>query len=167
MVLASGKPSALVDWNNNYGSDPDKAVIFHCSGFPKELFVPETVTTDDLPVMSYQDIIAGTVGKENTYGAIVGRVKATPFTYCRVSTDDYQGRIQAYLGEGEFTDDPMKTFGGYGVVRIPQFQTLLKYICNNGFEHHVAVNPSHTAFAVEEAFSKYLGWQVYHHAPCE
>ncbi|RPJ38444.1 MAG: fucose isomerase, partial [Chloroflexi bacterium] len=25
MVLASGKPSAIVDWNNNFGSDPDKA----------------------------------------------------------------------------------------------------------------------------------------------
>ena len=25
MVLASGKPSALVDWNNNYGATPTKA----------------------------------------------------------------------------------------------------------------------------------------------
>ena len=37
MALASGKPSALVDWNNNYGDDPDKCVIFHCSNLPKDV----------------------------------------------------------------------------------------------------------------------------------
>ena len=28
MALASQRPSALVDWNNNYGEDPDKCVVF-------------------------------------------------------------------------------------------------------------------------------------------
>jgi L-fucose isomerase-like protein len=160
MAQASGKPSALVDWNNNYGEDPDKAVIFHCSNLPKEIFVTKG---GDAPVMDYQEIIAGTVGKENTYGTIVGRMAAAPFTYLRVSTDDMAGKIRAYVGEGELTDDPLKTFGGYGVVRIPKFQQLLAYICNNGFEHHVAVNPSRLSAGVKEALSKYLGWDVYLH----
>ena len=155
MALASGKPSAIVDWNNNYGDDPDKGVIFHCSNLPKALF-------EDAK-MSYQDIIAGTVGKENTYGTVVGRLKSGPFTYCRVSTDDSWGIIRAYVGEGELTDDPLQTFGGYGVVRIPDFQGLLHYICANGFEHHVAINPSQTAAAVHEALGKYMGWDVYFH----
>jgi L-fucose isomerase-like protein len=155
MALASGKPSALLDWNNNYGGDPDKGVIFHCSNLPKDFF-------EDVE-MSYQDIIAGTVGKENTYGTVVGRIKSGPFTYCRVSTDDARGVIRVYLGEGEVTDDPLKTFGGYGVVNIPDFQGLLKHICENGFEHHVAVNRSQVAAAVNEALSKYLGWDVYYH----
>ena len=155
MALASGKPSALVDWNNNYGDDPDKGVIFHCSNLPKDFF-------EDIE-MSYQDIIAGTVGKENTYGTVVGRIKSGPFTYCRVSTDDSRGVIRVYVGEGEVTDDPLKTFGGYGVVHIPNFQGLLKHICGNGFEHHVAVNQSQVAAAVNEALSKYLGWDVYYH----
>jgi L-fucose isomerase-like protein len=97
MVLASGRPSALVDWNNNYGEDPDKGVVFHCSNLPKTIFV------DDIPVMDYQAIIAGTVGRDNTYGTVVGRVRENPFTYLRVSTDDLVGEIMAYLGEGEFT----------------------------------------------------------------
>ena len=155
MALASGKPSALVDWNNNYGDDPDKGVIFHCSNLPKDFF-------EDIE-MSYQDIIAGTVGKENTYGTVVGRIKSGPFTYCRVSTDDSRGVIRVYVGEGEVTDDPLKTFGGYGVVHIPNFQGLLKHICGNGFEHHVAVNQSQVAAAVNEALSKYLRWDVYYH----
>ena len=142
MAQASGKPSALVDWNNNYGEDPDKGVVFHCSNLPKDIFVEKG---EGAPVMDYQEIIAGTVGKENTYGTVVGRVKAAPFTYLRVSTDDAAGKIRAYVGEGELTDDPLKTFGGYGVVRIPNFQKLLRYICENGFEHHVAINPTHIA----------------------
>ena len=31
LQLASETPSALLDWNNNYGNDPNKAVCFHCS----------------------------------------------------------------------------------------------------------------------------------------
>jgi len=156
LQLASGKPSALVDWNNNYGDDRDKGVFFHCSNFPKHFFA-------ETPKMDYQAIIAGTVGKENTHGTVVGRLKSGPFTYCRVSTDDTQGAISAYMGEGELTEDPLQTFGGYGVVHIPNFQGLLHYICDNGFEHHVAINLSQTACAVHEALGKYLGWDVYHH----
>ena len=157
MALASGRPSALVDWNNNYGDDPDKGVVFHCSNYPK------SVLAEDIPVIDYQDIIAGTVGKDNTWGTLQGRVKTAPFTYLRISTDDLQGKIVAYVGEGEFTDDPINTFGGYGVVRVPGFQKLLAYICENGYEHHVAINQSLVANAVYEALTKYLGWQVYYH----
>ena len=38
LQLASGTPSALLDWNNNYGDDPNKAVCFHCSNLPKHFF---------------------------------------------------------------------------------------------------------------------------------
>jgi L-fucose isomerase-like protein len=163
MVLASGQPSALVDWNNNYGDDPDKAVVFHCSNLPKDIFVRETISAADIPTMDYQAIIAGTVGKENTYGTIVGRVRASPFTYCRVSVDDLGGGMRAYFGEGELTDDPLTTFGGYGVVRIARLQDLLAYICENGFEHHVAINPTQCASMLEEGLGKYLGWDTYFH----
>jgi L-fucose isomerase-like protein len=163
MALASNKPSALVDWNNNYGSQEDMAVVFHCSNLPKDIFVDETISVENVPVMDYQEIIAGTVGKDNTYGTIVGRVRSSPFTFCRVSTDDFNGKILAYLGEGQLTNDPLKTFGGYGVVNIPNLQKLLRYICENGFEHHVAINLSQVSGAVDEALTKYLNWSVYHH----
>jgi len=163
MALASGKPSALVDWNNNYGEDPDKCVVFHCSNLPKDIFVNEPIAPDDIMVMDFQEIIAGAVGRENTYGTVVGRVRANPFTYCRVSTDDFNGKVRVYLGEGELTNDPLKTFGGFGVVRIPNLQKLLSTICEQGFEHHTAINLSRSAATVNEALGKYLGWDVYYH----
>lgn len=157
LALASGKPSALVDWNNNYGDDPDKGVVFHCSNLPKDIFV------DEIPVMDYQAIIAGTVGRENTYGTIVGRVRENPFTYLRISTDDLKGHISAYVGEGVFTNDPLSTFGGYGVVKVPRLQALLAYICENGYEHHVSINQARVAPTIYEALTKYMKWPVYHH----
>ena len=156
LQLASETPSALLDWNNNYGEDPDKAVCFHCSNLPKHFFKKAK--------MEFQQIIAGTVGRENTYGTCEGLVKASPMSFARFSTNDREGRIWGYVGEGEFTDDPLDTFGGAGVVRIPNLQGLLHYICENGFEHHVAANLSQVSGAVAEAASKYLGWSVHRHA---
>ncbi len=153
--LASGTPSALLDWNNNYGTHPDKAVCFHCSNLPKHFFRGVT--------MDYQAIIAGTVGKENTYGTCVGLVKSGPMSFARFSTDDTAGRMRGYVGEGRFTDDPLETFGGAGVVEIPRMQHLLRFICENGFEHHVAANLSTVAASVNEAASRYLGWDMYFH----
>ncbi len=161
LAQAAGKPSAIVDWNNNYGEDPDKGVIFHCSNLPKDIFRQDDQANVS---MYYQEIIAGTVGAANTYGTVYGRVKANPFTYLRVTTDDFAGKLRAYVGEGEFTDDTLLTFGGYGVVKVPDLQGLLKYICENGFEHHVSVNPARTAAAVHEALTKYQGWDVYRHS---
>jgi len=155
LQLASETPSALLDWNNNYSDDPDKAVCFHCSNLPKHFF--QSVKMD------FQEIIAGTVGKENTFGTCVGRVKAGPMSFARFSTDDFAGKIRGYVGEGEFTNDSLETFGGAGVVKIPQLQKLLRYICENGFEHHVAANFSTMAGAVHEATTKYFGWEVHWH----
>ncbi|HYB62426.1 MAG TPA: fucose isomerase [Methylomirabilota bacterium] len=154
--LASETPSALLDWNNNYGDDPNKAVCFHCSNLPKHFFRDVR--------MDFQEIIAGTVGKANTFGTCVGQVKAGAMTFARFSTDDTAGRMRGYVGSGRFTDDPLETFGGAGVVEIPQMQQLLRYICSNGFEHHVAANFSSVAGAVHEAATRYFGWDMYWHA---
>jgi L-fucose isomerase-like protein len=153
--LASGTPSALLDWNNNYKDDPDKAVCFHCGNLPKHFFTEAR--------MDYQEIIAGAVGKENTYGTLAGRVKSGPMTFARFSTDDSAGWISGYVGEGAFTDDPLDTFGSAGVVHIPRMQGLLRFICERGYEHHVAANLSSVAGAVYEATTKYLGWEMHWH----
>jgi L-fucose isomerase-like protein len=156
LQLASGTPSALLDWNNNYGDDPNKAVCFHCSNLPKHFFKEVR--------MDFQQIIAGTVGRENTYGTCEGLVKASPMSFARFSTNDQHGGIHGYVGEGRFTDDPLTTFGGAGVVEIPNLQGLLRFICERGFEHHVAANLASVSAAVREAATRYLGWSVHNHA---
>jgi L-fucose isomerase-like protein len=155
LQLASGKPSALVDWNNNYGDDPDRCVFFHCGNWAKS-FLP------DIEVKT-AEILGTILGEQNTYGAVAGRVPAGQVTFSRITTDDLNGLVRAYVGEGELTDDPLDTFGSRAVVHVPNLQKVLQYICKNGFEHHVAMTGSHVADIVAEAFDNYFGWDVYHH----
>ncbi|WP_207422548.1 L-fucose/L-arabinose isomerase family protein [Desertivirga brevis] len=155
MQLASGSPSALVDWNNNYASDEEKCVLFHCGNWAKS-FLPDIE-------ISNAPILGTTVGVENTYGALAGRTPAMPLTYGRISTDDTRGVIKAYFGEGELTDDALNTFGNRAVAKINDLQGLMHYVCRNGFEHHVVMNASRTAAVLKEAFGNYLGWEIYQH----
>jgi L-fucose isomerase-like protein len=155
MQLASGSPSALVDWNNNYADDESKCVLFHCGNWAKS-FLPDIT-------MSTAPILGTSVGTENTYGALDGRTPAMPLTYGRITTDDCKGIIKAYVGEGELTDDALKTFGNRAVAQINNLQGLMQYVCRNGFEHHVVMNASKTAGILKEAFENYLGWETYVH----
>jgi L-fucose isomerase-like protein len=155
MQLASGSPSALVDWNNNYATDENKCVLFHCGNWAKS-FLPDIQ-------MSTAPILGTTVGEENTFGALDGRTPASPLTFGRISTDDCKGIIKAYIGEGELTDDPLNTFGNRAVARIDHMQGLMQYVCRNGFEHHVVMNASKTAGILQEALGNYMGWEVHRH----
>jgi len=155
LQLASGRPSALVDWNNNYGGDKNKCVFFHCGNWAKS-FLP------DIEIKT-APILGTTLGEENTYGALAGRTPSGPVTFARVSTDDLSGSIRAYVGEGRFTDDPLATFGNRAVVEVPDLPRLMRHICRNGFEHHAAMNASSCARRLADAFETYLGWQVYVH----
>ncbi|MBE0477991.1 hypothetical protein IBX65_02570 [Candidatus Aerophobetes bacterium] len=51
-----------------------------------------------------------------------------------------------------------------GVVHIPRMQELLRFICKNGFEHHVAINLSSVASEFNEAIKNYLGIETYWHS---
>jgi L-fucose isomerase-like protein len=157
MQLASLTPTALVDWNNNYGGDDDRCVLFHCGNWAKS-FLP------DIKVAT-APILGSTLGEENTWGALEGRTRAGVLTYGRITTDDCAGKIRTYVGEGHLTNDELKTFGTRAVARIPKLQKLMRHVCLNGFEHHVVINASHTGSVLEEAWGRYLGWEVYHHEP--
>jgi len=155
LQLASGFPGALVDWNNNYSDDPDRCVLFHCGNWAKS-FVP------DIEIKT-APILGTTLGEENTYGAMAGRAGAGPLTFARISTDDANGVIRTYTGEGQLTDDPLDTFGQRAVVQVPNLQSLMQFICKNGFEHHVAITMGHVSGVLDEAFTTYLGWENIHH----
>ncbi len=156
LLLASGNPPALLDWNNNFGNDRNMCVCTHCSNFPKSFMQGELE-------ISTLDILGTVLGHEDTFGAIKGKVAAGPFSFFRISTDDTAGIIKAYLGEGDFTDDPYGMDGGIAVSRVNNLQDLLKFICKNGFEHHVAMTRGNVASIIEEAAGNYLGWELYHH----
>jgi len=152
LQLATDTPSAILDWNNNYGDDPNKMVLFHCSNLPKSFFRDTKMTI--------HPIISDLKGGDRSFGAIQGRIKTDPCTLLRIETDDLYGEIKAFLVEGNYTEDPLETFGGYGVIEIPNLQDVLKVICKEGFAHHVAASLNSVADVISEALSNYLGWNL-------
>ena len=92
LSLASQRPSALVDWNNNYGATDDKCVLFHCGNWAKS-FLP------DIKVLN-APILGSTLGVENTWGALDGRTPASPLTFGRITTADNEGAIRLYARVG-------------------------------------------------------------------
>ena len=157
LALASQRPSALLDWNNNFAEDRDKVVCTHCSNYPKSFF------ENEIEIGSL-DILGTVLGQEDTFGAIKGKVGPGDMTYFRISTDDPKGIIKSYLGEGVITDDPYGMDGGIAICKIPRLQDLMKYMCKNGYEHHVGMVRGHVAGILEEAIGNYLGWEIYQHS---
>ena len=156
LLLAAGTPPGFLDWNNNYGADKNMCVCTHCSNYPKS-FMGREIEISNL------DILGMTLGAERCFGAIKGHVAAGEMTYFRMSTDDVNGRIVSYVGEGEFTDDPFPMDGGIAVCRVPRLQSLMRHLTTNGFEHHVAMVRGRYGAVVQEAVESYLGWDNYSH----
>ena len=156
LTLASGKAPALLDWNNNFAEDRNKCVCTHCGNFPKS-FIQNDIKLSTLGVLGR------TLGKINTFGAVYGKVTAGEFTFFRISTDDTKGCIKSYLGTGEITDDPYGMDGCIAVTKVDNLQKMMKYICKNGFEHHVAMCRTDVKDILNEAIESYLGWNLYVH----
>lgn len=154
--LASGNAPALLDWNNNLRDDRDCCIALHCSNFPKSFFATE-VEIEAL------DVLGSTLGKENCFGAVKGQAAPGDFTFVRLTTDDVAGRLRAYVGEGVLQAEDLPTKGGLANVRVSNLQGLLKYICQNGFEHHVCFVRGQVADILAEALGNYLGADVYRH----
>lgn len=156
LTLASGNASAIADWNNNFAGNRNKCVCTHCGNFPKS-FVKNDIELGNLGVLSR------VMGTENTFGAVKGKVTSGDFTYFRISTDDTKGIIKSYLGEGKITDDVYGMDGCIAVTEVPDLQKLMKYLCKNGFEHHVAMCRGNVQDVVYEAIDTYLKWDIYKH----
>jgi len=153
LSLASGKAPALLDWNNNFGDDDDKCILFHCGPVPPSLMKGKGQISDHL-------IIKNSVGEGKGYGCNVGAIAPMDFTFSSMLTES--GKLKFYLGQGEFTDDPIpaRFFGCAGVAKIEGLQDLLYYMGRTGHRHHVSIAPGKVMEPLAEAFTGYLGYEV-------
>ncbi|KKK92420.1 hypothetical protein LCGC14_2703130, partial [marine sediment metagenome] len=150
---ASGDVATCLDWNNNYGDDPEKCILFHCGNVPHSMLCGPSEITE-------HSILANVVGKGCSYGCNLGRIAPTDFTFGSLLTED--GKIKTYLGRGRFTDAPIPDdfFGSAGAAEIPNLQQVLQMICRTGHRHHVSLSSGLVVEPMAEAFEKYLGFEV-------
>jgi len=151
--LASGTVAACLDWNNNYGEEEDKCILFHCGPVPRSMMTAKGVIADHA-------ILANAVGPGSGYGCNVGRIARSPFTFGSMTTE--AGELEFYLGEGRFTGDPIPEdfFGCAGVAQVAGLQDVLRTIGYLGHRHHVSVTPGYVLEPVAEAFTTYLDYDV-------
>jgi L-fucose isomerase-like protein len=153
LSLASGRPATVLDWNNNYGEEDDKCILFHCGPVPSDLMTDKGHVSDHL-------ILVNAVGENHSFGCVVGRIAPTDLTFGSMMTD--AGRVKVYLGDGRFTDDPIPDnfFGCAGVAEIDRLQDVLLHVGMNGYRHHVGVTPGKYVAPLKEALERYLGFDV-------
>lgn len=153
LSLAADQPVTCLDWNNNYGSDPEKCILFHCGPVPQTLMVGKGRIVD-------HPMFAKSYGAGCGWGCNAGRIAPSSMTFASAKTDS--GRLVFYLGEGSFTEDPIEEgfFGCGGVAQVPSLQAKLLAIGKNGFRHHVSVSFGSHHQAVREALVTYLGYDL-------
>lgn len=153
LMLASGGPSCLADWNNLHNEDPELVNCWHCGVFPHSWAKAR-------PTMACHEILAGTVGRERAMGVVEFVMQDGPVTLCR-ATQDNAGRFKAMLAQGTVEPNEATTFGAYGWVRIPGIQQLYRNVLLRHFPHHVAMNRSTVGNVLWEALGNYLGFQLF------
>lgn len=151
--LGAERPAVCLDWNNNYGDEPDKCILFHCGPVAGSLMRGKGKVTD-------HSILANSFGAGCGWGCNQGRIADFPMTYASAKTEN--GRFALYLGEGHFTDDPIdgNYFGCAGVAEIPGLQQKLIRIGREGYKHHMSAAPGHFARALREACEMCLGYDI-------
>ena len=152
MYLASGKPTACLDWNNNYGDDENKVILFHCGPVAQTLMAGKGTVTE------HKMFAKGDPG--SGWGTNEGRIAAFDMTFSNGFTED--GKLKIYVSEGKFTDDVIEGafFGCGGVAEIPDLQNKLIKLAKGGFKHHTTVGMGKMKYVLEEAFKTYLGYDI-------
>jgi L-fucose isomerase-like protein len=152
MALASEKPTACLDWNNNYGDDENKVILFHCGPVAQTLMAGKGEVTEH-KMFAKNDPGCG-------WGSNEGRIAAFDMTFSNCFTED--GKLKVYASEARFTGEPIEKafFGCGGVAEIPSLQNKLIKLAKGGFKHHTTVGMGHMKSVLEEAFTTYLGYDL-------
>ncbi len=150
--LASQTPATCLDWNNNYGDEPDKCILFHCGPVPREMMTAKGKIVD-------HPMFAKALGDGCGWGPCVGRIAPSSMTFGSLKTE--AGKLVCYLGEGEITGDPIaeNCFGCGGVAQIEKLQDKLRIIGRNGYRHHLSLTFGRHAIPVREALETYLNYE--------
>jgi len=145
--LASLEPATLLDVNNSAPADvlPRQADLkgakaedlfmgFHCGNTCSDCM--KTYALKYQLIMNR--LLEGGETPDITRGTLEGQIKPGPTTMFRFqSTAD--GVLRSYIAEGEFLDIDPCTFGGIGVVAIPQFARFYRHVLvGKRFPHHSA-----------------------------
>ena len=161
-TVVSQDAVTLLDINNSVPADmyneeikdnydytqKDTFMGFHCGNTAKSKL--------SFCEMKYQKIMARTLPEEVTQGTLEGDIVPGDITFFRLqSTAD--GKLRAYVANGEVLPVATRSFGGIGIFAIPEMGRFYRHeLIEKGYPHHGAVAFGHYGKALFEVF-KYIG----------
>ena len=149
---ASNSPTGCLDINNNYGTDENKCILFHCGPLPKSLMREKGEVQE-------HKMFTKTQGENCSWGVNVTKIKPGDITIAGCRTEN--GEIQYFSFDAKITEDTVDEgfFGTYGVLEKENLQSKLGILLENGFRHHALITNGHHYEIVKEALNKYLGYK--------
>lgn len=151
LTLASEYAVGCLDVNNNYGTEEDKCIMFHCGPLPLGLMRGPGK-------MQEHKMFVKTLGANCSWGVNGGLIQPGTITVCGMRTEN--GQVRYFVEKAEVLPDTVDEgfFGAYGVVQMPNLQTKLRHMAEEGFRHHSVITIGDQTRRIREALSKYLGY---------
>ena len=148
--LASGGASTILDFNNNYGEDDNKYIVFHCGPNPISMLKGKGEIIE-------HKMFKKSFGEGTGVGVNKSELKSGAVTYGSLKSEG--GHITAFVSEGEFTDDVIESefFGSGKVIYGKTVNEVIEHVATQGYKHHLCFSFGKCASALNEAFNKYLG----------
>jgi L-fucose isomerase-like protein len=153
LSLASDSQCMLLDYNNNYGESGNKAIMFHCGPIAPSLTIGKGKIIEHL-------MFKKSFGDGSGVGVLKSHIKPGNITFGSIKTEN--GKIWGFVTEAKSTDDVIEEafFGSGTVVEKEGLSDIANYMAENGYKHHVAVTYGDCASIINEAFSKYLDFEI-------
>ena len=89
--------------------------------------------------LDYHFVNRQLIGEEQSQGTVQGRIAAGPVTLFRLQgTRD--GKLRAYVAQGQVLPAEMDTYGGQGIIAVPQMERFIRnVVIEKQYPNHCAV----------------------------
>ncbi|HOO56820.1 MAG TPA: hypothetical protein PLN69_08340 [bacterium] len=150
LQIASGRPPALMDWNNRHFSEKNVVSAWHCGVYP-------SAVCDGGCRVQVNQIMNKTYGDDNVVGTLDGSYEKGPVTVARV-TESPDGTWKLLVAEGESVDVPGEPFGTNAWIEFEDLDLLYRALLKD-FPHHAAMVPGHVGKCLVDS-AQFLGMEV-------
>ena len=163
-MCASGDTVTLLDINNSVPADlyrediegkfpyqlTDTFMGFHCGNTPSCKLCADRAVKYQL--IQHRTLEPAGSDPDFTRGTLEGDIAPSPITFYRLQCDS-EGKLRAYIAQGEVLPVKTRSFGGIGVFAIPEMGRFYRHVLvEKRYPHHGAVAFQHCGKTLFEVF---------------
>ncbi len=117
--------------------------------------------------LEYHFVNRQLIGEENASGTIQGQIVPGEVTIFRLQ-GSREGALRAYVAQGQILPLSLETYGGYGVIAIPEMERFLRYVVlEKQFPNHCVVIFGHHGSDLIDVLRLLGVKEIYYNQPKE